>query len=330
MESIVLAKRIERTLFRILSIASAALFMGATSVKADYPDRPVTIMVGFAPGGGNDLYARILADGLRNELGQPVQVVNKPGASGSIAGRDVLNAESDGYTLYLTNSGTMISKELIDGENVAFRAAEDFVVLGTIGRLETAIMVPADSPYTTLSDMVAFAVDNPGILRWAHAGRGSFQTLGGFAFLSEVEATARDVPFKGGALARGALVARQVEFSVAGLQSVNGYESEIKPLAVMNTERDPNFPDIPTLSEIGLPSLDWSGPIMVFAKTGMPAQIVEDLTLAIEAVAQSDDFAAATAAAGLSARYLSPEQSVERMTELHENLDPVVTSVFSQ
>jgi len=323
------ANCIATNLFKTVAVVAAILF-GSLPAMAEYPERPITIMVGFAAGGGNDLYARMLADGLRDELGQPVQVVNRPGAAGSIAGQDVLSADSDGYTLYVTNAGTMISKELIDGENSAFRSAEDFVVLGAIGRLETAVMVPVDSPYGSLAELIAFSSENPDVLRWAHAGRGSYQTLGGFAFLSAAEGSAMDVPFRGGALARGALVARQVDFTVAGLQSVNGYESEIMPLAVMNTSRDPNFENVPTLSEVGMPTLDWSGPIMVFVREGVPADIVERLSLAVEAVAQSEDFAAAASAAGLSARYLSPDQSVERMTDLRENLDAVVRSVFDQ
>ncbi|MCV0424180.1 MAG: tripartite tricarboxylate transporter substrate binding protein [Roseibium sp.] len=312
------------------AIAFAASLPMAAPALSDYPEKPITILVGFAPGGGNDIYARLIADGLREDLGQPVVVVNKPGAAGSIAAKDAAEADGDGYTLLVTNAGTMISKEIIDGDKSKIDSEKDFIVLGSIGRLETAVMVPTDSQFETVGELIDYAKSNPGSLKWAHAGRGSFQTLGGFTLLETIGVSAKDIPFKGGALARGALIAREVDFTVAGLQSASGYEGEIKPLAVMNNERDPNFEYVQTLSDAGLPDIDWSGPIMVFAPDDIPAEIVDALTTSIEKVALSESYEEATTAAGLSPRYMSPVASENRMHVLRANLVGVIAQIFKK
>lgn len=318
-----------RRMILTTAVAIAASIVAAPMAMAEYPEKPLNVLVGFAPGGGNDTYARLISEGLREQLGQPVIVVNKPGAAGSAAAREVADANPDGYTILVTNAGTMISKELIDGEKSTINSQNDFVLLGGIGRLETAVMVPASSPFSSLNELVEFAKANSDDLKWAHAGRGSFQTLGGFALLTANGASARDIPFNGGALARGALIAGDVEFTVAGLQSASGYEAEIKPLAVLNSERDPNFPHIPTLEEAGLPAIDWSGPIMIYAPVGIPNDIAAQLIDAIEAAAASDGYAEATAAAGLTARYQSPEVAAARMEALRNDIAPIVATVFA-
>ena len=164
-----------KTRLQILGAAVAALLIGAASVPsalADYPDKAITMVVGFAAGGGTDAYARGLSSVAQDYLdGQPIAVVNMAGGAGIPAARSVADAPPNGYTLLLSSHGGFILRQLASPQ--AADPFEDFKYVATVGGLTSGVMVPAASPFQSPQDIVDAARERPGALRWAHSGRGA-------------------------------------------------------------------------------------------------------------------------------------------------------------
>ena len=313
--------------FAVLAIAAALAV--AAPAKAEYPTKPVTLMVGFSAGGGTDTYARALASFSHEQLGMPMVVVNKPGASGMTAAKAVKDARSDGYTLFVNGAGTMLVKSTIDGAKAPAGPA-DFQVLGGIGQLVTALIVPTDSPFKSAADLVAFAKANPGKLRWAHPGRGSLHTMGGMAFLRANGLKAQDVPFKGGSKARVAIAGKQVDFGFVGVQLISGFEEKMRALAVTSNERDAIYKDVPTMADEGLPQLGLVNPMTVFGKNDLPADVVAKLKTAIEAIANTKGYTRLLKKTGAVGAYAPPEAVTADMAVISETVTPIIAEVFKK
>jgi tripartite-type tricarboxylate transporter receptor subunit TctC len=159
-----------RWVFAALVTLILAVIAGTpTAVKAEYPTRPVTLMVGFSAGGSTDMYARAFASFAHEYLGMPLVVVNKPGATGMIAAKAVYDARPDGYTLLDYSGGGFLIKATIDGDRALVVPTRDLKALGGIGQAVTALVVPKDSPFKSAQDLVNFAKAHPDKqLRWSH------------------------------------------------------------------------------------------------------------------------------------------------------------------
>lgn len=173
-----------------LSNAMIAIVFGLTltaghvdETLADFPERPVTLVVGFSAGGGTDTYARTLAGLIHESLGVPMVVVNKPGAAGMIAANFVQEQPADGYTLYMASAGSFLVKHMYDPGNAPVDPLSDMKPIGGLGASIPGLFVPTDSAFESAADLVAHARKNPGALRWSHPGRGSLFQLTGVAFL---------------------------------------------------------------------------------------------------------------------------------------------------
>lgn len=308
------------------TLAGVVASFSATSMAAaqEFPEKPVTLVVGFAAGGGTDTYARALAAEMSDGLGAPVVVANQEGAAGMIAAQSVSQAQPDGYTLYVASLGSLTVKALYDGEDAAVQPLEDLEILGQIGASITGLLVPADSPFESATDLVGAAKEDPESLRWSHPGRGSLFQLSGVAFLEDNDIAVQDVPFQGGSLARNAVAAGQVDFGFMGIQLKNGFEEEVRALGVAGTERDPANPDIPTFAEQGLPELALTNPQVVMAPPGLPEEVSSTLSDAIESAATSESYEERLSTAGLSVQYRDPDATRERMQELNDILVPLV------
>ena len=317
------------SLFTILTMLIIGITMMATpGFSADYPAKPISVMVGFSPGGGVDTFARSLASFMHEPLGMPMMIVNKPGAASMIAAKFTLARPADGYTLFVTNGGTLIAKALMDGAKSPVDPLKDFVPLGTIGQMITALVVPKDSPYKSAADLIKAAKEKPGKLRWAHPGRGALHMLAGAAFLSLNKAEAKDIPFKGGAKARNAIVGKQVDFGFVGVQLLAGFESKVKALGVCSGTRDVLRKNVPTFEEQGLEAMDIAGPIMVFGHKDLPAQVKSVLVPAIKEVVQGKNYAKLIQKAGITALYRDPKTSQAKQQSLYDVLSPIVKKVM--
>lgn len=300
-----------------------------TAVMAEYPTKPITLMVGFSAGGSNDMYARAFASFSHEHLGMPVVVVNKPGATGMLAAKAVFNARADGYTLLFNSGGGFVIKSTIDGDRAPAVPNRDLIPLGSIGKAVTALVVPVDSPFKSAKDLVQYAKANPGKkMRWSHPGRGSTKNLEGMLFLKENGIKAQGVPFKGGSKARNAVAAKQVDFSFIGVQLLAGFESKLRALGVLSDERDVIWKDIPTLDELGLPALPVTNPMIIWGHKDLPEDVVAKVQGAIKSVASSKKYKKLTKKMGISGIYSSTEEAKAKIAAIDKLMAPFIKEMF--
>lgn len=320
------------TLKKTLTAVAAAVALALTgAAQAEFPEKPIKIMVGFSAGGGTDTTARGFASYVHEvpEMnGMPAVIVNKPGGTGMIAAKVVKDARPDGYTLYMINSGTFSITDMKSFGKAPVKPLEDFQILGCMSQLVSALQVPADSDITTAKEFADWAKANPGKLRWANSGAGSMHTLAGHLFLDTLGVEHQPIPFKGGSKARNALAAKKVPFAFNGIHMSAGFESKIRVLGVTSAVRDPVNPDVPTLGEMGLPELGIVGPMCLWGPKDLPADVTTKLQAAVKHVAGLDGFARFMKKSKLAALYLTPEEATRTTEVLYEKLLPVVEKTF--
>jgi tripartite-type tricarboxylate transporter receptor subunit TctC len=262
----------------MLAFAAITLLTSPMMTKAqDYPTQPIRIIVGYPPGAGIDFTARLFADWLKTAFGQPVLVENRPGASGQLGAEYVSHAAPDGYTLvYAVGSDFTWTKFLTDQPSID--PLKDLTPVATAVSSVNCIAVNAASPIKTLQDLVDFTKQNPGKLTYGTAGVQSYYYLIGQA-LKQQGVDMLHVPYKGTPPVVSALLSREIDVGLTTLASVAPHvaNSEVRILAVMEPNRYPGVPDIPTVSEV-LPKfrapLSWFG---FFGPPGMPQSIADKL-----------------------------------------------------
>lgn len=275
-------------------LAFAALFMASTNQAEDkttnYPDRPIKMFIGFAAGGSSDLSGRALASELKNVLGQPVPVINQPGAGSMIAARKVAKSRPDGYTIWFGSLGTLLLQSELEHTSLDF--FDDFELIGLTGQVVPAIGVPTSSPYYSVQDIIDAARARPGELRWAHNGMGAAFAAMGMSFVAENELDVVGVPFQGAKGVRLAIYANQVDFGVVseGERLMFG-EEKVRVLASLRSSKDGAVDaDLPTISELGIPFVEIASPVGVMVPKGTPAKVVDKLREAVSEAAASEDF----------------------------------------
>jgi len=268
---------------KLCIIGLVTIFSSNSLLASDYPTKPINVMVGYSAGGGTDSYARTLSSFIHEHLGMPFMITNKPGATGMIAAKAVNDAKSDGYRLFVHAPGPFFIKDVLDGDKAKVKPLEVFRTLGTIGVLNTALMVPTDSPFKSAQQLVKYSRDNPNkVLRWANTGNASLHSLGGHAFLQANGIKAQTIPHKGGAKARLSVISKQVDYGFVGIQLLAGFDTKMRPLGALGSERDPNYPNVKTMEELGLPRMGMANPMMVWAKKDIPEEAAQKLIVAIK------------------------------------------------
>lgn len=315
-------RKTKKLLTAVLACAGVFAFSGWQAAQADWPQKPIKMFVGFAAGGGTDTYARILASLIHEELdGAPMVVINKPGAASMITLKHVAQQNPDGYTLVMQAVAEVVTKEIGGESPVDFR--KDLVAIGTLGLVPGILAVPYDSPFKTAKDLFDHAKANPGKLRWAHAGRGGLHHMAFENVLRQVGVEMSDVPFKGGAKAKAAVLGNQVDVGLMNIQHYSGFETKIRVLGVIDDERDPDEPDLPTLKEQGYDVTSMISPFGVYALAGTPDAVVTKLRAAVKAVTEKKGYKRLIKKAGLKDTYLSPEESEKLVDEMYTTLAPV-------
>src|SRR5277367_3276187 len=266
--------------------AAAALFalfgMAVAAVAADYPTRPVTLVVGFTPGGPSDVLARIVARKLAILLGQPFVVDNRPGAGGNVAGEVVAHAAPDGYTLLLGNNAILATNASLY-KNIGFDAEKDFAPITLIGTQANVLVVNLDLPVHSLAELIALAKAKPGKLNFASSGYGLAAHLAGELFKTEAHIDIVHVPYKGSAPALEDVIAGQDQMMFATTSGVMGFlqNGQVRALAVTTLKRSASLPDVPTMDESGLPGFEattWHGFV---APAGAPPAVIDTLHRAL-------------------------------------------------
>ncbi|MET1115040.1 MAG: tripartite tricarboxylate transporter substrate binding protein [Comamonas sp.] len=269
---------------RIRALCATVLLVAAGAASAAYPDKPITLIVPWAPGGSTDILARALGERLSKSLGQTVIVDNRAGASGNIGSNLVAKAKPDGYTLLVGSMSTHAMNPALMA-SMPFKGVEDFTPIAQLANVINTMVVSNSVPANNLKEFIAYAKANPGKLNYASAGQGSTNHLSAVLFEKAAGITMVHVPYKGGAPAVVDTVADQTQvlFS-AGTQTLPHVKTgKLKLLAVTEAKRSALMPDgVPTVGET-LPGYElgvWYG---LFGPANMPKSLVDQLNAAANA-----------------------------------------------
>ncbi len=263
----------------ILGLCAAVLFAGSVSAQS-YPSKPIRLVVGYTPGGGNDLIARIVAARLQEKLGQPVIVDNKPGAQSIVAAELVAKAVPDGYTLLVAPSGPLTINPAVYAK-LPYDPARDFVPVSLLAEFPLLLAVGAEQPIKSVRELVDYGRAHPQLANYASSAT-PFQ-LAAELFNQRTGSKFQHIPYRGSGDAVQAVMAGQVLMTVADSGPMAGpiKAGKVRPLALTATKRNPTFPDVPTMAEAGIADMDislWTG---IVAPAGTPPEIVALLQKAI-------------------------------------------------
>jgi tripartite-type tricarboxylate transporter receptor subunit TctC len=236
----------------VTGLGLAAVVLAGPVAAQSFPSKPLRIVVPFAAGGAGDLTARIVGAELSTSLGQPVTIENRPGAGGVVAAETVARAEPDGHTMFLMSNGTAVTASLF--KSLPYDTLKDLAPVSTLGTFDLAVLVPAESPYKTLAELVAFAKANPNKLNIGSINIGSTQNLAAELFKSSADIDAQVVPFKATPELIGALRGKQVDVGVEilGPALTQIKSGAFRALAVTGKKRSSVLPDVPTAVEAGV------------------------------------------------------------------------------
>lgn len=266
---------------KLLCTLAAALTMGSAFA---WPDKPVTLIVPFPPGGSTDLIARTLIPKLQDKLGGTFIVDNKAGATGTIGAGAVARAPADGYTLLVSSLGPfVIAPHLL--AKVPYDALKDFDYLTVAVQAPNVLVLPASSAHKSLADVIAFQKANPGKMTFASSGNGSSDHLTAELFWQQTGTSGVHVPYRGGGPVMTDLLGAQVDASFMNINTAMPQiqAGKLKALAITSAKRSPLLPNVPTLEESGIKNANVYSWQAIAAPRGLPADIKAKLSAAIVA-----------------------------------------------
>ena len=285
---------IRTRLFSVLALGLGLAAIAATPLpaRAEYPDRPISITVGFAPGGTSDVAARILGERLTKSLGQAVVVDNKPGAGGSIAAAATAAATPDGYRIMLSDPGAFAINPIVQPQNAKYDPLADFAPIALVGQSPLIVVVPASKPFTTTAELIAYLKANPDKASYASSGPAGITQDGAEVFLKRAgNLAAVHVPYRGGAPMMEALAKGEADFGVAVLASAVPLiaSGTVRALALAAPSQTPLVAKVPLLDQLGMKDTTMTSWVIMIGPKGLPAEIVTRLNKAIvEAIADPD------------------------------------------
>jgi tripartite-type tricarboxylate transporter receptor subunit TctC len=294
------------------AVLAAALFLAFAAphaVAQDYPARPITLVVPYAAGGGNDAMARVIADKMGATLGQQIIIENRGGAGGSIATRQVARAAADGYTLGLGGTGTLAVDPTLY-PNVGYDPRKDFAPVGLIATSAMVFLVHPQVPAATLRDFIALAKSEPGRINFASAGSGSGMHLGTELLAWMAGISMIHIPYKGSGPALTDLAGGHVTVYLSSLPPAIGLvrDGKVRALAVTGLTRSKAFPDVPTVAEAALPGFEAVLHYGIVAPAGTPRPVVDRLNAAMRTALSSPEVLARLDIDGAEAFPSTPEQ----------------------
>ena len=253
-----------------------------------FPSRPVKIVIGFTPGGGVDINARLLASKLTEILGQPVIVENKPGAGTNIAAESVAKSAPDGYTLFFNSPAVAINLSLYRNPGYELK---DFAPVSVFSDSTNILVVPASLPAKSVKELVALAKEKPGALNFSSAGSGSTQHLAGELFKLRTGTQMVHVPYRGSAPSIAALLSAEVQLSFVNPLAIGSHvkSGRLRALAVAGPKRAALLPDVPTMKEAGVEGVEvplWFG---LLAPAATPREVIAALAAGVQRAAKDPD-----------------------------------------
>lgn len=292
---------------RLLAVAALATALGAQAQA--WPDKPVTLVVPFPPGGSTDSIARAVGPLLSKTFNQTFIVDNKAGATGTIGAAAVKRAPADGYTFLVSSLGPfVIAPHLIKG--VQYDALKDFDLITVAVQAPNVLVVPATSPHKSLADVMAYQKANPDKMSFASSGNGSSDHLTAELYWLESGTTGLHIPYKGGGPAVSDLLGAQVDASFQNVNTVFQHikSGKLRPLAVTGAKRSPVLPEVPTMAEAGVRNVDVYSWQAIAAPKGLPADIKGKFHAAVIAALNDAQIQQQFTSVGLEIVGNTPEQ----------------------
>ena len=296
-----------------LVLAAAAALSAATCAAADvYPSRPVTILVGYVPGGSPDRIARLLAKRLSERLGQPFVIENKPGAGGTLATGTAARAAADGYTLLMGETGQLAISPYVF-KSLPYDTLKDFAPVARVSSEPVLLVSGQNAPFKTLDELVQVTKTNPGKFNYGSSGIGTIHHIAMEAFLATAGIKMNHIPYKGSGQSIPAVLAGDVPLIVTGSATAvpHARTGKVRMLAV-STPSPAALPNVPFIGQT-FNGYDFASEIGVLVQRGAPAAVVNKLAEAINQICKEPDFAARLTEAGPSVAYLSPTEYAENL-----------------
>ena len=298
-----------RKIFFLAAMALLPILGMPTAQAQTYPSRPVRIVVGFAPGGGTDIVARLLAQKLTEAMGQSFIVDNRAGATGMIGAKIVATAPADGYTLLMGHVNSQaIAPALM--ESPLYDPVKDFAAVTYVGYVPNVLVVNSNLPVKTVAQLIALAKSRPKGLTFASPGVGSTNHLAGEMLRKETGGNYLHVPYKGSGPSIVAILAGDIDMNFDAMPSVAPFirSGRMRALAVTTSERDPELPNVPTMSELGFKSFEITNWYGMVAPAGTPAAVIASLNGAIQRILSMPDVRRKLAEFGIHGQTMTPEQ----------------------
>ena len=316
-----------RTFVCCIALLIAAVFAVTETHAQAYPNRPIHLVLPYAPGGIVDYVGRTLGQKLSETLGQPVVAENRPGAGGLVGTDSVArSSEPDGYTIVLMDPAIVINPTLL--ASVPFDLFKQLQTVSIVSSSPEVLVVAPDLPVRTFGELVTYGKANPGKLNFASAGVGTTPHLAGELFKQRTGIDATHVPYRGIAASFADMITGKVQFafsSIAGALPLTS-DNKIRPIATTGLKRVGVYPDLPTVDEAGLNGFEvdlWLG---VFAPASVPREIVQRLNGELVKTLQNAEIKAALARMGIEPRGTSPEEGAKFLKDEFEKWKKVIVA----
>lgn len=319
---------VHRRSILLAALASAAA-PGLAGAQGAYPERPITLVVPYAAGGPTDAAARLLATGLSQVLGQTMVVDNKPGASTIVGTEVVKRSKPDGYTLLFSASSTFGTNPHLY-RKLPYKL-EDFAAISGVSKVPYVFAVATSNPATDAKSFVEWAKTRPQGVTYGTVGAGGTIHVAGIALERAFGIKMTDVPYKGLSAATPDMIGGMIDSVIETTAAQNLYAAgKIKVLGVMDQQRWPGMPDVPTFTEQGYPNTDAGTVYTLLAPAGVPAAILQKLSDATAKVLSSDDLKTKFRESGQTPFPMSPQQTLEHIRTESERLGAVIKTLGIQ
>ena len=310
-----------------IAVAAMLLVLPAGQALAQaFPNKPIRVVVPYAPGGATDIMGRVVAQRLGEIVGQQVLVDNRPGANTGIGAEAVAKAPADGYTLMFTNDATFVLNPALFA-TLPYNMARDFVPVATVAYLNLALVVAANLPVNNFAELVAWTKVKSGSIGYGSYGVGSQAHLMGEMFKKLYAIDMVHVPYKGSAPAVADVIGGQVVFTFPAIPTVQGFikSGRVKVLAISGDKRSPLLPEVPTFTEVGAKDMDIGAWYGFFAPAGTPREVVARLNAAVAGMLTNQEFVdKQLAPQGMLPMNLSADQVAALMKSESERMTRIV------
>ena len=295
----------------LAAIVLAALLAGPLTglcLAQDYPTRPIRIIVPFGAGGPADVTARLIANSLQDDFGQPIVIENRPGAGGVIGTLEAVRSAPDGYTLLMMSNTQTANESLVPQRK--YQLMRDLVAIAPINVADLVIVVHPTVAATTLKEFIALAKSQPGKLNYASSGQGTPYHMAGELFKTMAGIDLVHVPYRNSGEARSGIIGGQVQMMIDAVTTMapNVIQGQVRALATTGTARSNVLPDVPTVAEAGLPGYEATIWLGLMAPAGTPKPIIDKLNAAVNAAIKRPETVKLWAEQGAAPMSMTPEQ----------------------